>query len=107
MFCCEKCFKDTFIKNTIQKLGSIGNCDFCSAKNVKIFDISYSNEISDKIIELLQLYDVSNDSNAKPLKEILQDDWDIFNSGVEGIQALTKALCNKEISENDIFSLKK
>ncbi len=107
MFCCEECFKDIFIKNTIQRLGTMGNCDFCSAKNVKIIDISNSNVISDNIIELLQLYSISNDKKAKPLKKALRDDWDIFNGGSEGIQSLTKALCTREIPETDeIFNEK-
>lgn len=107
MHCCLNCFKDTHIRDTIQKYGVIGNCDFCSSKNIPVYEISIPNPVSDKIIELLEVYSISNCEHAKPLKESLRDDWDIFNGGSEGILTLVTALCSNEIkADNEIFSEK-
>ena len=107
MYCCINCFKDTHIRNTIEKYGTIGNCDFCSSKSVHIYDISDPNPISDMIIGLLEVYSISNDENAKLLKESLRDDWDIFNGDLEEIQVLLIALCSFEPDISDeLFSSK-
>lgn len=106
-YCCEKCFKDTQIIETIRKQNIIGNCDFCSSKALPVIDISENNPVSDMILGLIQVYSVSDDGNAKPLKEALRDDWDIFNGGCEIILALVKSLCSKEIAETDDLFTKK
>ena len=106
-YCCEKCFKDAHIIKTIRQNGTLGNCDFCSSKNIPVIDISYSNPVSDMMIKLVQAYSVSEEENAKPIKEALRDDWDIFNGGCEVILALVKSLCSKEISEKDDIFTKK
>ena len=104
MKCCVECFKDTHIRDTIEKNGTLGDCDFCSAKSIHTYDISNSsNLISDKVINLVQAYSVSDSKNAKPLKESLRDDWDIFSGGVEAIQSLIKALCGSSV-DNDLFT---
>ena len=107
MYCCINCFKDAHIRNMIKKIGTKGDCDFCSSKDVAIYDISSSNELSDKIIALVKEYSVSDDVDAKLLKESLRDDWDIFNGGIEGIQTLVKALCSHEISQDDDIFIEK
>lgn len=102
MKCCIDCFKDSEIREIIHKYGTRGNCDFCSAKNVDVYDISeFPNMISDKIISLIQIYSPSQRSDARYLKEVLRDDWDIFSGGTEGIKTLLTALCPFE-SELDI-----
>lgn len=100
-YCCVNCFRDTHIIDTIRQTKIIGNCDFCSSRNVPVIDISKPNPVSEMILRLIQAYSVSDHENAKPLKESLRDDWDIFNGGCEIIQALIKALCTIEINEND------
>lgn len=92
-YCCTECFKDSFLKETITEFGEKGNCDFCGAKDVQVYDISVQNPVSDKIIELLQIYECSSFSEAKPLKIALHDDWNIFSGGTETIQMLILALC--------------
>ena len=93
MKCCENCFKDSLLKRMIIEYGSIGDCDFCSSKDVKTYDISNQNELADKIVELIQTYEVSLCKEAKPIKVALHDDWDIFNGGTEAIRTLILALC--------------
>jgi len=63
------------------------------------------NPISEKIIELVQIYSVSNSPEAKPLKIALRDDWDIFSAEAETILALTKKLCATAYSDDaEIFT---
>lgn len=98
-YCCINCFKDSLIKETIRNENIINNCDFCSSKNVPVIDISKENPVSDMILRLVQTYAVSENENAKLLKESLRDDWDIFNGGCEIIQTLVKSLCANFIGE--------
>jgi hypothetical protein len=94
MKCCINCFKDSAIREIIHLYGTKGDCDFCSSKNTDVYDISKSsNMISDKITSLIQIYSPSEHSDARFLKEILRDDWDVFSGGSEGIKALLEALC--------------
>ena len=96
-YCCERCFKDTHIIKTIRQNDTLGNCDFCSSKNIPVIDISDSNPVSDMIIKLVQAYSVSEEENAKPIKEALRDDWDIFNGGCEVILALVKSFTSFQV----------
>ena len=106
MKCCIECFKDIHIRNTIEKQGVIGDCDYCSHANVAVYDISTTpNPISDAIISLVQVYSVSDLPEAKLLKISLHDDWDIFSAGAATIQTLAVDLCNPVIdSDSELFS---
>lgn len=108
MNCCTQCFKDSHIRNTIEKHGTKGNCDFCSSNDVAVYDIStIPNLISDMIISLVQSYSISDSEEATFLKESLRDDWDIFSAGAEVIQALTIKLCSSIYNASaEIFSKK-
>jgi len=102
MNCCIECFRDSHIRATIERYGSVGDCDFCSHKNIAIFDIDdTSNQIAEMIISLVQIYSVSDTADARPLKIALRDDWDIFTAGTESILALTKKLCAEAYSDED------
>ena len=106
MKCCIHCFSDSHVKDTINRLGEIGDCDFCSAKGVKVFDISNSNLISDKIIDLLQAYVESDDIDAKPLLQAIKDDWEIFSGDEQRIKKLLIALCPQILKDARMFSKK-
>ena len=101
MKCCIECFKDAHIRDTIAKYGTNGDCDFCPTKNVPVYDISNSTLLSDKIIGLVQAYMVSTEEDAKPLKEALKNDWDIFNGDIDEIQKLVIELCASVIEKDD------
>ena len=105
MKCCVECFKDGHIRNTIEKEGIIGECDYCSHKDVAVYDITITpNPIAEAIIGLVQIYSVSNLPEAKPLRTALHDDWDIFNIDTATIQTLAHDLCNSFItSDSEIF----
>ena len=93
MNCCIECFCDTEIRAIIKSSGKIGDCDFCSSKGVFIYDTDIPNPIADFLVSLLETYSISDDSDAKLLKESLHDDWDVFNIDVDTIQSLTKRMC--------------
>jgi len=108
MKCCINCFKDSEIRAIIKSYGQVGKCDFCSSREVFVSDINIdSNPIADMMVSLLDIYAVSDDVGAKPLKESLRDDWDIFSAGAEVIQMLTQRLCASSYSENDDLFTKK
>ena len=102
MNCCIECFRDAFIRETIEKYGSNGHCDFCESGSGVVYDISDpDNIISKNIIDLLQMYSISDSAQAKPLIYALCEDWDIFNLDEDAVLALTNALCVAEYPEND------
>ena len=108
MMCCVECFKDTQIRQAIIKNGAIGDCDFCSHKNVAVFDTSIPNsDIFNAIVRLVEIYSVSDMQGAKPLKVALRDDWDIFNVGAAKIQALVTDFCGSIMNiSSDKFTKK-
>jgi hypothetical protein len=108
MNCCVECFKDIHIRNTIEKQGTIGDCDFCSSKGVSIYDVAViPNPIADMIVSLVQIYSVSDVREAKLLKISLHNDWDIFSAGTEMIQTIITKLCDSAYPANsEIFSKK-
>ena len=105
MRCCINCFTDSYIRKTIENHGNKGNCDFCASKNEFVIDITdVHNPLSEKMCGLIQVYAVSGLPNARPLKESLRDDWNIFSGGSEAIQNLIVALCASELgANNEIF----
>ena len=105
MMCCVECFKDIHIRSTIEKQGVLGDCDYCSGRNVAIYDISATpNPISDAIIGLVQIYSVSDFAEAKLLNAALHDDWDIFNVDEATIQKLVIDLCDSIIgAESELY----
>jgi hypothetical protein len=106
MNCCVECFKDVHIRHTIEKQGAFGDCDYCSNKNVSVYDISVKpNPIADAIVGLIQVYAVSDLPDAKPLRVALHDDWDIFNAGSAMIQTLVMDLCRAVIApDSEVFT---
>ena len=103
MYCCEKCFKDSLIKSEINRIGFTGSCSYCRSQNVKVFDISEPSVISDRIINLVEAYEVSDDKKAKTLENALVEDWDIFTGDVVSVRNLVEDLCGEVI--NEMYSL--
>jgi hypothetical protein len=106
MNCCIDCFRDIHIRTIIEQFGVKGNCDFCSSKDVFIYNLEvHPNPVAELITGLVQAYSVSDNAEAKLLKTALRDDWDIFSAGIEVIQALTISLCEAENpSDTGIFT---
>jgi len=106
MNCCINCFKDKEIRSIINSYNNSGNCDFCGSGNISIYDVNcIPNPVADGIVGIVNIYDISEHSEAKPLKNALCDDWDIFAVGSETILLLVKRLCASAYSEDSgIFS---
>lgn len=107
MKCCVNCFKDNIIRGIIDSTGKSGDCDFCGSKGISSIDVNAENSISDMIIALIGTYSISEDEDAKLLKNALHDDWDIFTSGVETIQNLIINFCKDVYSYDDAIFTKK
>jgi len=90
MNCCIECFRDSEIRTIIDSLDSIGDCDFCGVKNVKIHLIGENSTISDYLREVIELYNIS--SNGKPIEEALLEDWNIFNMSPQAIKSLIQTI---------------
>ena len=106
MFCCANCFQDSYIKNAIQGAKK-GTCDFCYSKNVSLLDLTKANDVSDNIINLLQLYKLSDEPFAKTLKDSLCNDWNVFatdNLERKNFEKLIFALTRNEFEDKRIFS---
>jgi hypothetical protein len=73
-----------------------------------VYDISdVPNPIADMFVNVLDTYTISDEPNAKFLKESLSEDWDIFNVGVETIQSLVDKLCiSTGYCDNSLFTKK-
>lgn len=105
MYCCENCFKDKLIKSEIQKIGFIGSCSYCNSSNVRVIDTSVHSQLSERIINLVEVYEVSNDNKAKLLEEALSEDWDIFTGDSITVRKLVEDLCKDVIEElNPLFN---
>ena len=106
MNCCINCFKDRELRSIITSYNNVGNCDFCGEENALVYDVCCTpNPIADGLVGIISVYDVSVHEDAKPLKNALYDDWDIFAGGSETILLLVKKLCLFSYPEDsDIFS---
>jgi len=107
MHCCINCFVDGYLQDIILKLGTTGDCDYCKAKDVPVYDISGTDEISEKIRRLIQIYEPSTRDNARFLWESLKDEWQIFNGEQNQIQALLADLCSQEMEKADKLFVQK
>lgn len=103
MFCCSTCFKNQEVSSTIEEISqTIGECNFCGAKSVKIID---SREIVELFQPVINLYEVSAQGD-KMLHEVLQEEWDIFNLDTNNINILLADIFSDVKSINpDIFNL--
>lgn len=98
---CVNCFQDRYLKKYILENGSKGDCNYCDSKNIQSIDVS---DLSELFSPLIETYDAEENFlpsselgsiNGKFLSEILQDDWQIFESD--------DYMLNKQILE-DMFA---
>jgi hypothetical protein len=107
MNCCVKCFKDVEIKAIIQGLNLNGNCDFCRQINTNIYQIGKDTILSDLFDGLLDVYTPANSlpdtfpkENTDLLKNILHDQWNIFNVDSNSIYRLITQICHEKYHEH-------
>jgi hypothetical protein len=51
--CCTNCFNSASLRELIETKGDLGNCDFCSSKNLKCVEVD---RLSDSFEEIFSLY---------------------------------------------------
>lgn len=74
--CCGNCIGDNFLSQEIEKRSKeIGNCEFCSSKNVKIIDPP---ELVDLFENVFGVYEESDSPDALSLESLMRADWDLF-----------------------------
>lgn len=98
---CEKCFGDKFLSDQIKSLSSqtIESCIHCNAQNVIAIDATH---VQDIISSILNIYDISDEHEAKHLTHYLREDWALLTN-------ISDDSCEKIIDEvfGDNFSTKK
>ena len=95
MYCCPNCFSDRFLQDHIKaNTKQEGDCTFCGSKNVAILN---PEELRDRFEPLLGLYERNREGT--PIIQLLQSDWNVFNSiGNRTQQKLLKSIsCNPSI----------
>jgi len=106
MKCCANCFDDQELTGfIISNATESGDCDYCGSKNIEILD---PREFEEKFLQLVQIYDMVDDSlyeNIEPsvLHEKLQDRWGIFRESLDKstIGTLLKAILADVYSDDD------
>ncbi len=109
MKCCTNCFNDKNIIEIIERKGQIGKCDFCNSEVNKSIEVSI---IADNFFPLFELYEpkhlsedfpqyhftfkLKNIEYKKTLTELIQEDWNLFNS----------LALNKSIQSDLLFNIK-
>lgn len=100
MFCCSNCFVDVEIKAIIEGNSTTGNCDFCGKRNVHIYDIKKESTIAELFDGLLDVYTPISDLPADfpheqtdLIKNILCNNWHIFNLNSSARYQLIMAIC--------------
>lgn len=98
MNCCVECFHDEEIRTMIEKANKgTGDCDFCGQKNVLIYPVNESTELSDLISDVINVYEEADD--GKPLFSVMIQDWGIFKD-LASTRDLIAAFCSI-INEDD------
>lgn len=101
MFCCSNCFADVEIKAIIDGNKVTGNCDFCGSRNAHVYEIGTDQTIAELFDGLLDIYtpisDLSTDfprEQTDLMKNILCNNWHIFNLKPDGAYRLITAICS-------------
>ena len=106
MYCCENCFKDRELKSIVKQSQITSDCDFCSSKDVLVVELENNEDIRSNFEELLDIYDLVIDVEeqerfgARPIENILVEDWNIFNFNGESVRRFIRCL----FPEKDIES---
>lgn len=100
MFCCPNCFSDNFLQRHITTYSKKkGCCSFCKTKTIS--PLLKPSHLVDLFQPILDLY--SANQNGKLLNELLQIDWLVFSTKIEG----NKQLKLLSVIAGDVNILKK
>lgn len=107
MKCCVKCFRDAEIIDIINHQKSKGACDFCGSRDVHTYDVDRDTTLAEMFGEFLDIYTEAASlpasfpkENTDLLKNILHDQWSIFNIPPDGIYRLITAICHEKYDEH-------
>ena len=106
MNCCFNCFSDSHLQRLLCSVAQIGECDFCHSKDVHIANVDNDNEVVSRIIELLELYEISEDVRAKKIEDALSDDWKVFNLSKKGIRKFIETIYNSHQLKKNLLEKK-
>lgn len=106
MFCCSNCFADTEIKAIINANKQTGTCDFCGSKDVHLYELGKDSTITELFDGLLDIYTpasyLPNDfphEDTDLIKNILCNNWHIFNLKPAYVYRLITAICCERYKE--------
>jgi len=97
MLCCTECFNDEFLKDYIEKNGSLGNCDYCATKEQKCINVENLSNLFRPLLNVLEpigLYDTIEFTNYESTWDIIDERWQIFSD---------KSKDKKELIMRDMF----
>ena len=83
--CCTECFLDEYLQERIKEEGALGDCDFCSSKNVYVIEPKeleyYFNPLIDLYTAQVEFYpmDLLKECEGKFIWQILSEDWGVFD----------------------------
>ncbi|MCU5081675.1 RES domain-containing protein [Bacillus thuringiensis] len=88
MKCCEKCFMSSELKGIIKSLDNLGNCDFCSNKNVYVYDLKHNRGLDAVFNHILNIFKLGEElmEDGYPeyklisIKDEFERKWNIFNN---------------------------
>lgn len=92
MNCCAECFQDAQIRAMIKTNNQVGDCDFCGQKNIEVYSMESSSDLSDLISGVINVYEETDD--GEPLFDVLINDWNIFNRTLPTVRNLVETFCN-------------
>lgn len=92
MNCCAECFQDAQIRAMIKTNNQAGDCDFCGQKNIQVYSMESSSDLSDLISGVINVYEETDD--GEPLFDVLINDWNIFNRALPTVRNLVENFCN-------------
>ena len=101
MFFCSNCFADTEIKAIINGNKTIGTCDFCGSHDTHVYEIGRDQIIAELFDGLIDIYSPISDLPADfprektdLMKNILCNNWRIFNLKPDAVYRLITTLCS-------------
>ena len=97
MKCCTSCFKDDIINSEIYHNGELGNCDFCSSKNVQTIDPQF---LHNYFAVLFSIYKPADDSVGEKIHKLINDDWNIISDKVDNQLHLLSNILDPDVTSS-------
>lgn len=106
MFCCRECFKDVELRALVESGKKNGNCDFCGSKDVPVISLDSVTPLADEFEGLLEIFTPAASlpesfprKKTDLLKNILANNWRIFNVPPDTIYEIMVNICKEKYSE--------